>query len=331
MRRRAFITLIGGTAAAWPLAARAQQSGKPVVGFLSGLSAESFTGEIQPYVAAFRAGLGASGYNDRDNVAIEYRWAENQPDRLPALAADLVRSEVSVIVTAGGTAPALAAKAASSTIPVVFTAGTDPVKIGLVDSLNRPGANVTGVTFLANVLAAKRLELVSELVPNESVIAFLLNPNNPNAAIETNDFEAGARTIGKQPLFLRASTEREIEEVFAVITREGIKALATAGDGFFDTRRRQIVRLAARYSVPAAYPNREFAVDGGLMSYGSSVAEAYRQAGVYAGRILRGEKPADLPVQQATKVELVINLKTAKTLGITFPLALLGRADEVIE
>jgi len=199
MRRRAFITLIGGTAAAWPLAARAQQSGKPVVGFLSGLSAESFTGEIQPYVAAFRAGLGASGYNDRDNVAIEYRWAENQPDRLPALAADLVRSEVSVIVTAGGTAPALAAKAASSTIPVVFTAGTDPVKIGLVDSLNRPGANVTGVTFLANVLAAKRLELVSELVPNESVIAFLLNPNNPNAAIETNDFEAGARTIGKQP------------------------------------------------------------------------------------------------------------------------------------
>jgi len=331
MRRREFIALLGGAAATWPLAARAQQRMLPVVGFLSSFPAEAFAPETQPYAAAFRQGLREAGYVDGRNVTIEYRWAENQPIRLPVLAAELVRRNVSVIAATGGTASALAAKEATSTIPVVFTGGNDPVALGLVASLNRPGGNITGVTFLATLLAAKRLELINELVPGSGAIGLLVNPNNPNAVSETNEVEAGARVIGRQLVLLRASSENEIGTVFANLDRQGVKALATASDVFFDSRRSQIIALAAQHAVPTIYFAREFAMAGGLMSYGSSIAEAYRQAGVYAGRILNGDKPADLPVVQSTKVELVINMKTAKDLGVTFPLSLRGRADEVIE
>jgi len=329
VKRREFVTLIG-SAAVWPLTARAQQP-IPVIGFLSGFAPESFTPEIQPYLVAFRKGLSETGYSDGRNVAIEYRWGENQPGRLPVLAAELVRRKVAVLVSTGGTASAFAAKAATSTIPIVFTVGSDPVKIGLVDSLNRPGGNATGVTMLVNVLAAKRLELASEVMPGADSIGFLVNPNNPNAASETSDIEAGARNIGKHAVLLRATTEQEIDLAFASLTQQRIGAVVTAADPLFDSRRAQIVALAAQDAVPGIYFSREFVAVGGLMSYGSSIAEAYRLAGIYAGRILKGEKPGDLPVQQAVKVELVLNLKTAKTLGLTFPLSLLGRADEVIE
>ena len=332
LKRRDFITLMGGAVLApWPVAARAQQRALPVVGFLSSFPAESFSPEIQPYVAAFRRGLSEAAYSDGQNVTIEYRWAANQPNRLPVLAAELVRRKVAVLVATGGTASSLAAKAATSTIPIVFTAGSDPVKIGLVDSLNRPGGNVTGVTMLVNVLAAKRLELINEVVPRANAIGFLVNPVNPNAASETSDMEAGARMLGKRVLVLRASSEREIDVAFATLAQQKVEALTTVGDPLFDSRRAQLVALAAQHAVPTLYFSRDCVVLGGLMSYGSSIADAYRQAGIYAGRILKGEKPTDLPVQQAVKVELVLNLKTAKTLGITFPLALLGRADEVIE
>ena len=328
-RRREFIALLGG-AASWPLAARGQQQTMPVIGFLSGYPAESFTPEIQPYIAAFRRGLSEAGYTDGQNVAIEYRWAENQSSRLPVLAAELARRKVAVLVSTGGAASTLAAKAATNTIPIVFTTGGDPVKLGLVASLNRPVGNATGVTMLSNVLTAKRLELVNEVVPSASAIGFLVDPNNPNAAAETSDAEVGARTIGKRIVLLRASTEHEIDIAFAALAQQRVEALVAAGEVFFESRRSQIVALAAQLAVPAVY-NREFASAGGLMGYGSNIADAYRQAGIYAGRILKGEKPADLPVQQTVKVELVLNLKTAKTLGITFPLSLLGRADEVIE
>ena len=329
VRRREFLTLLGAAAAS-PIVARAQQQTMPVIGFLSGYPAESFTPEIQPYIAAFRRGLSEAGYTDGQNVAIEYRWAENQSSRLPVLAAELARRKVAVLVSTGGAASTLAAKAATSTIPIVFTTGGDPVKLGLVASLNRPGGNATGVTMLSNVLTAKRLELVNEVVPSASAIGFLVDPNNPNAAAETSDAEVGARTIGKRIVLLRASTEHEIDIAFAALAKQRIEALVAAGEVFFESRRSQIVALAAQLAVPAVY-NREFASAGGLMGYGSNIADAYRQAGIYAGRILKGEKPADLPVQQTVKVELVLNLKTAKTLGITFPLSLLGRADEVIE
>jgi len=329
VRRREFLTLLGAAAAS-PIVARAQQQTMPVIGFLSGYPAESFTPEIQPYIAAFRRGLSEAGYTDGQNVAIEYRWAENQSSRLPVLAAELARRKVAVLVSTGGAASTLAAKAATSTIPIVFTTGGDPVKLGLVASLNRPGGNATGVTMLSNVLTATRLELVNEVVPSASAIGFLVDPNNPNAAAETSDAEVGARTIGKRVVLLRASTEHEIDIAFAALAKQRIEALVAAGEVFFESRRSQIVALAAQLAVPAVY-NREFASAGGLMGYGSNIADAYRQAGIYAGRILKGEKPADLPVQQTVKVELVLNLKTAKTLGITFPLSLLGRADEVIE
>jgi len=329
VRRREFLTLLGAAAAS-PIVARAQQQTMPVIGFLSGYPAESFTPEIQPYIAAFRRGLSEAGYTDGQNVAIEYRWAENQSSRLPVLAAELARRKVAVLVSTGGAASTLAAKAATNTIPIVFTTGGDPVKLGLVASLNRPGGNATGVTMLSNVLTAKRLELVNEVVPSASAIGFLVDPNNPNAAAETSDAEVGARTIGKRVVLLRASTEHEIDIAFAALAKQRIEALVAAGEVFFESRRSQIVALAAQLAVPAVY-NREFAAAGGLMGYGSNIADAYRQAGIYAGRILKGEKPADLPVQQTVKVELVLNLKTAKTLGITFPLSLLGRADEVIE
>ena len=329
VRRREFLTLLGAAAAS-PIVARAQQQTMPVIGFLSGYPAESFTPEIQPYIAAFRRGLSEAGYTDGQNVAIEYRWAENQSSRLPVLAAELARRKVAVLVSTGGAASTLAAKAATNTIPIVFTTGGDPVKLGLVASLNRPVGNATGVTMLSNVLTAKRLELVNEVVPSASAIGFLVDPNNPNAAAETSDAEVGARTIGKRVVLLRASTEHEIDIAFAALAKQRIEALVAAGEVFFESRRSQIVALAAQLAVPAVY-NREFAAAGGLMGYGSNIADAYRQAGIYAGRILKGEKPADLPVQQTVKVELVLNLKTAKTLGITFPLSLLGRADEVIE
>jgi ABC-type uncharacterized transport system substrate-binding protein len=331
VKRRAFITLLGGAAAAWPLAARAQQTAMPVVGFLSGYPAESFAPETQPYAAAFRQGLSETGYSDGHNVTIEYRWAENQPSRLPVLAAELVRRKVAVIAATGGTASALAAKAATATIPIVFTGGTDPVAIGLVASLNRPGGNVTGVTFLANVLAAKRVELVNEVTPRASLIGLLVNPDNPNAVSETSDMETATRAIGKRSVLLRASTDRELDAAFTSLADQRANALAIAGDTFFLSRREQLVALVARYAVPASYPSREFVVAGGLMSYGASITDMYRQVGVYTGRILNGAKPADLPVMQPTKFELTINLKTAKALGLQMPDKLLVAADEVIE
>jgi putative ABC transport system substrate-binding protein len=332
VRRREFITLVGGAAAAWPFAARAQQQGAvPVIGFLSSFAAESFAPETEPYAAAFRQGLSQMGYTDGHTVAIEYRWAENQPHRLPVLAAELVRRKVAVIVATGGSASALAAKAATATIPIVFTVGTDPVKIGLVASFNRPGGNVTGVTMLANLLAPKRLELINELVPRATVIGLLVNPNNPNTASETNDMETGARAIGKHLVIARASTEREIEIAFAMLAQQRVEALTIAGDPLFDRLRSQVVALSGQHSIPAISFARSFVVAGGLMSYGSSITDAYRQAGVYAGRILKGDKPVDLPVVQSTKVELFINLKTAMALGLMIPPTLLTRADEVIE
>jgi putative ABC transport system substrate-binding protein len=330
MRRREFITLLGG-AATWPLAARAQQAVMPVIGFLSSYAAESFAPETQLYAAAFRKGLSEAGFSDGHNVTIEYRWAENQPSRLPVLAAELVHRNVALVVATGGSVSALAAKAATSTIPIVFTTGGDPVAIGLVASLNRPGGNATGVAFLATALAAKRLEIMSELAPKVSNIGFLVNPNNASATAEISDVEAAARAMGKQAVMLRASTEREIEMASAALVRQRVEGLMIAADTFFDARRNQIVELAAQQAMPAIYFSRQFVTAGGLMSYGSSITDGYRQVGLYAGRILKGDKPADLPVMQATKIELVINLRTARTLHLDVPPLLLARADEVIE
>jgi putative tryptophan/tyrosine transport system substrate-binding protein len=331
LKRREFIKLLGGAALALPPAARAQQTAMPVIGFLSSFAAESFAPETQPYAVAFRKGLNEAGFSDGHNVTIEYRWAENQPSRLPMLAAELVHRKVALIAATGGTASALAAKAATSTIPIVFTSGGDPVAIGLVASLNRPSGNATGVVLLATALAAKRLEIMSELTPKASSIGFLVNPNNASAAAEISDVEAAARAMGKQAVMLRASTEREIETASAALVRQRVEGLTIAADPFFNARQNQIVELAAQQAMPAIYFSRQFVAAGGLMSYGSSITDAYRQAGLYAGRILKGDKPADLPVVQATKIELVINLRTARTLGLEVPPTLLARADEVIE
>jgi putative ABC transport system substrate-binding protein len=327
MRRRQFITLLGGAAVTWPLAARAQQAAMPVVGFLSSRGA----GDDPHLVAAVRQGLKDAGYVEGQNVAIEYRFAENQNDRLPALAADLVRRRVAVI-TAGPTPPALAAKAATTTIPIVFEVATDPVALGLVASLSRPGGNVTGVTNLGVEIAPKRLEMLRELLPTVSDIALLINPTSPSVA-ETllRDSQAAARALGLQLHVLHASSERDFETAFAALMRLRAGALVIGSDPFFTARSEQLAALTVRHSVPAVYEFREFAVAGGLIGFGSRLADAYRLAGVYTGRVLKGEKPADLPVQQSTKVELILNLKTAKALGITVPLLLLGRADEVIE
>ena len=326
MKRRAFITLLGGAAAAWPLVARAQQPAMPVIGFLNGASPDGYA----PYVAAFRQGLKEAGYVDGQNATIEYRWAEGHYDRLPALAADLIQRKVTVIA-ATTTPAAQAAKAATSTVPIVFTTGGDPIKLGLVASLNRPGANVTGVSNLLVELGSKQLGLLRELVPPTTAIATLMNPNFSGTESQLGDVEAAARMLGLQLIVLRASTDREIDIAFATMAQQGGGALVLGVDPFFLERRDHIVTLAARHAIPAIYPVRDFAVAGGLMSYGTDFADSYRQAGIYAGRIVRGEKPADLPVQRSTKFEFVINFKTAKVLGLAVPNAMQLLADEVIE
>jgi putative tryptophan/tyrosine transport system substrate-binding protein len=327
MKRREFITLLGGAAAAWPLAARAQQATMSMVGFLHGATPEAYV----PTVAAFRKSLSEAGYSEGQNVTIEFRWAEGRLERLPELAADLVRRQVSVIFAGGGAEPALAAKAATSKIPIVFANGVDPVEVGLVASLSRPGGNITGVTFLINTLGPKELEAMHDLRRQATVIAALSNPNLATTASQSKDVEMAARALGLQVHVLHASTEREIETVFESLPQVQAGGLVIGANAFFFSRRDQLVRLATRYSVPTVYPWREAVVAGGLMSYGANVTDAYRLAGNYTSRILKGEKPADLPVQQSTNTELVINLKTANELGLTFPITLLGRADEVIE
>jgi putative ABC transport system substrate-binding protein len=326
--RRELIAGICRAAAAWPLAARAQQPAMPVIGYLGSESLDGFAGRLR----AFRQGLSETGYVEGNNVAIEYRWAENQSDRFPALLEDLVRRKVTVIAAVTGTPPALAAKAATTTIPIVFVTAGDPVVLGLVASLNRPGGNLTGVATLTVELGAKQLEVLRELVPTATIIALLVNPTNPtNAERLSRDLQAAAPALGLQVHVLHASTERDFDAVFASLPRLRADALVIGSDPFFNSRNQQLVALALRYAMPTMYPFREYAMAGGLISYGNSFADAHRQVGVYTGRILKGAKPADLPVQQATKVELIVNLKTAKALGLTVPLTLLGRADEVIE
>jgi putative ABC transport system substrate-binding protein len=327
MRRRDFI-MLGGAAAAWPPMAKAQQAAMPVIGLLDPRSPHV----LADLLRAFRQGLKETGYVEGENVAIEYRWAENQMDRLPALAAELVRRQVAVITTTAGPAPAFAAKAATTTIPIVFIAGEDPVRLGLVASLARPGGNLTGINFLVGELTAKRLEFLREVVPAATRVAVLVNPANAaNAESTLRDVGPAVRAMGLQIQVLNASTGREIEAALATFVRERPDLLFVGSDPFFHSRRVQLAVLAARHTVPAAYAQRDYAEAGGLMSYGSNVTDAWRQAGVYAGRILKGAKPADLPVVQSTKFELVINLPTARALGLEVPPSLLARADEVIE
>jgi putative tryptophan/tyrosine transport system substrate-binding protein len=325
MKRRHFITLIGGAAAAWPLAARAQQPKMPVIGFLNGASPDGYV----PMVAAFRQGLKEAGYVEGQNVAVEYRWAEGQYDRVPVIALELVDRRVAVLVA--NTPGVLAIKAAIMTTPIVFTTAGDPVQIGLVASMSRPGGNITGATSLAAELASKRLELAHQLVPSASVIAALINPTSNTADPQVRDLEAAARTLGLQLRVAHASSERDFDTVLANLAQLRPGALVIHSDGFLISRNEQLATLAIRYALPAISQERAFVAAGGLMSYGGSLPETYRQAGVYTGRILKGEKPADLPVVQPTRFELMINLKTAKALGIEVPPTLLARADEVIE
>ena len=327
MKRREFIGLIGGAAAMWPLAAGAQQSAIPVVGLLHGGSAD----DSVLRVAAFRAALADAGYVEGRNVAIEYRWANGQNDRLTALATELVGRQVAAIFTAGGTPVGLAAKATTATIPIVFLTGDDPVRVGLVTSFNRPAGNLTGITFLATALEPKRLALLRELVPTAALIAVLFNPHFPDAEIYLRDVPAAARNIGQDIIVLKAGSEQEIENDIAIAAQQQAGGLLVTADPFFISRRDQLVAIAARHSIPAIYFTREFALAGGLMSYGADFAVMYRQAGDYVGRILKGTKVADLPVQQPNKFELVINLRTAKALGLNVPDKLLSLADEVIE
>jgi ABC-type uncharacterized transport system substrate-binding protein len=327
MRRREFIALLGGGVAGWPLAARAQQQAMPVVGFLN-------TGLADPnahLVAGFRRGLQEAGFVEGRNAAVEYRWAEGQYERVPALAADLVRRQVAVIVTGGGETTAAAAKAATATIPIVFVVGGDPVKLGLVASLARPGGNATGVNIFTIELVEKRLSLLRDLVPAATSVAVLLNPNFTPAVVNARESEAAGRMIWKTVTIFNASSDAEIETAFAKIVQARSGALLVGADPFFNSRRGLIVALASRHAIPAIYEWREFAEAGGLISYGTSLVEGYRQQGIYAGRILKGEKPADLPVVQLSKFELVINLNAARALGLVIPSGVLAIADEVIE
>ena len=324
--RRAFASLLGG-AAAWPLVGRAQRAAQPVIGFLGSSSAAEWV----PFVTAFQGGLKETGYVEGENVAIEYRWADGQYDRLPALAADLVRRQVAVIFALGSAAPAIAAKRATTSVPIVFAHGTDPVQFGLVESLNRPGGNVTGIAFLTAGLGEKALALIHELVPNVAVGGMFINPNNPNAELLTRTAQETARSLGVLVHVLNAGTVAEIDAAFTNIREQGIGMVAFGADPFLLGRREQFVALAARQAVPAIYFAREFVTAGGLMSYGTSISEAYRRAGVYTAKILKGAKPADLPVEQSTRFEFALNLATAKTLHLNIPDKLLALADEVIE
>jgi putative ABC transport system substrate-binding protein len=326
MRRRDFITLLGGAAAAWPLGARGQEPAMPTVGFLGGETPELRASDVR----ALRQGLSEQGYVEGRNFEFEFRWAEGQNDRLPALAADLVRRQVAVLVT-GGTPPALAAKALTSTIPILFDTGGDPVELGLVAALSRPGGNLTGVTALNVEIGPKRLELLHELAPAARVIALLVNPANPNGAALAREVRAAANTLGLELHVLNVSTESELDAAFATIAQVRARGLLIATDGYFLAHAEQLGARVLRERMPAVFAYHEFAAAGGLMSYGGSITDQYRRLGVYAGRILKGESPAGLPVQQATKIELIINLKTAKALGLIVPPALVARADEVIE
>jgi putative ABC transport system substrate-binding protein len=326
MKRREFITLLGGTAAAWPVAVHAQQPAMPVVGFLHYASATT----LMHLAEAVRLGLKEAGYIEGQNVAIEYRWAEGHYDRLPALAADLVRRQVTVI-TAGGSVAAQAAKEATAAIPIVFTSGADPIASGLVKGLSRPGANLTGVSLLASEMGAKRLELIRDLLPTARTVAMMINPTFPGAESEMAEVEVAGRTIGMQIHGAKATSPGNIDAALAAFSQLHVDAFIVGADGYFITRRDQLASLAARYAIPGIHPFPDFPHAGGLLSYGVSLADAYRQAGVLTGRVLKGAKPAELPVMQPTKFEFVLNLKTAKALGLTVPPTLLARADEVIE
>ena len=327
MRRREFITLCGAAAATWPLTAHAQQSAMPVIGYLGPESPAVFESRVR----AFRQGLGETGYAEGRNVAIEFRWAEGQHNRLPALAADLVARQVAVIVAPGGAPGALAAKSTTTTIPIVFEMGADPVAIGLVGNMNRPGGNLTGVSSLNVQVTPKRLETLHEVVPAAAEIAVLVNPTSPTTDSQLQNLQAAARALGLQLHVMHASTEPDFDAVFANLLKLRAGGLVVASDGFFATHSEKLAALTIHHAVPAIHQSRDFAIAGGLMSYAGSFLESHRQAGIYTGRILKGDKPADLAVQRVTKVELFINLKTAKNLGITFPLSLLGRADQLIE
>ena len=327
LKRRDIITLLGGAAAAWPLAARGQQPAMPVIGFISSRS----PGESEPDVAGFRQGLAQVGYVEHQNVAIEYRWAENRYGQLPRLAADLVMRQVTVIAAVGGPVTALAVKAATNTIPIVFISGVDPVKLGLVASFAKPGGNATGINNLITAVEAKRLGLLHELLPAANRIAVIANPNSPEVDSQLSDVQTAAGAIGRKLQILRVGTESEFDTAFATLAQDAVQALLVAGDPFFNSQRERIVALAARHKIPAIFEGRGYVVAGGLMSYGPSLPDLYRQVGVYTGQILKGVKPTDLPVIQPTALELVINLKVAKTLGLEVPPTLLARADEVIE